>query len=99
MAALVDGPVSIGIEADQVAFQYYDGGILDGNCGTAIDHGVLAVGYGEDETTKQKYWIVKNSWGDDWGEEGYVRICRDCNKNGDEGECCILCQPSYPTVD
>ena len=98
MAALVNGPVSIGIEADQTAFQYYDGGVLDGLCGTSIDHGVVAVGYGVDEKSGQKYWKVKNSWGSDWGEEGYVRICRDCDKNRGEGECCILCQPSYPTV-
>ena len=95
-AIALEGPVSIGIEADQTAFQFYKSGILTGKCGTSIDHGVLAVGYGVDGG--QKYWKVKNSWGSSWGENGYVRICRECDKNGDDGECCILCQPSYPTA-
>jgi len=94
MTAVASGPVSVGIQANQMAFQFYSSGILDGNCGTNIDHGVLVVGYGTDGN--DKYWIVKNSWGTTWGEAGYVRICRDCDKNGLEGECCINCQPSYP---
>ena len=97
-AIALEGPVSIGIEADQTAFQFYKSGVLTGKCGTSIDHGVVAVGYGVDSSSGQKYWKVRNSWGESWGEEGYVRICRECNKNGDDGECCILCQPSYPTT-
>ena len=99
MAAVVDGPVSIGIQADQFAFQFYSNGVLTGNCGTDIDHGVLVVGYGVDDESGDKYWKVKNSWGTSWGEDGYIRICRDCDKNDGEGECCILCQPSYPDVN
>jgi len=96
--AVVIGPVSVGIQANQFAFQFYSGGVLDGNCGTSIDHGVVVVGYGTDDSSKSKYWKVKNSWGTDWGEAGYVRICRECDKNGLEGECCINCQPSYPLI-
>jgi len=96
LLAVVNGPVSVGIQANQLAFQFYSSGILDGNCGTNIDHGVLAVGY--NENSDGKYWIVKNSWGTDWGLNGYVYICRDCDQNGDEGECCINCQPSFPNV-
>jgi len=96
MIAVYNGPISVGIQANQFAFQFYSNGILDGICGTSIDHGVLLVGYGVDNG--DKYWVVKNSWGTDWGEDGYIRICRDCGKNGDEGECCINCQPSYPVV-
>jgi C1A family cysteine protease len=92
--ATVSGCVSVGIEADQSAFQFYSSGILSGNCGTSIDHGVLVVGYGV--SGSQEYWKVKNSWGTSWGEEGYVLICKDCNKNGDKGECGIYTGPSYP---
>jgi len=95
-AAVAAGPVSIAIEADQTAFQHYSGGVLDGNCGTRLDHGVLAVGYGS--SSGSDYWKVKNSWGASWGMDGYVLICRNCNKNGKKGECGILMEPSYPVA-
>jgi cathepsin L len=94
-AATAEGCVSIGIEADQTAFQHYSSGVLTGTCGTQIDHGVLIVGYGEEGG--QKYWKVKNSWGATWGESGYINICRDCDKNGSDGECGILMEPAVPT--
>jgi len=70
--AIQDGPVSVAIEADQSIFQFYKSGILDGNCGKNLDHGVLAVGYKSD--AQKGYWIVKNSWGMSWGNKGYVWI-------------------------
>jgi len=93
MEAVAQQPVSVAIEADKMAFQLYKGGVLDAECGTALDHGVLAVGYGEEEG--KKYWLVKNSWGPGWGEEGYIKILR-----GEEGKgmCGINMQPSYPVV-
>jgi cathepsin L len=73
---LQKGPVSIGLEADQSVFQFYNGGVLDDvSCGTQLDHGVLIVGYGTDAS--KDYWIVKNSWGAQWGESGYIRIVRN----------------------
>merc|ERR1711937_553120 len=85
------GPISVAIEADQSSFQYYSGGVLTGSCGTNLDHGVLAVGFGSSGGTD--YWKVKNSWGASWGMNGYVLIERDVNKCGiADGP------PSYPTV-
>merc|ERR1711939_133389 len=85
------GPVSVAIEADQMSFQMYSGGVLTGSCGTNLDHGVLAVGYGSESGTD--YWKVKNSWGASWGANGYVLIQRGVNKCGiADGP------PSYPTV-
>jgi len=89
LGAAVDiTPVSIAIEADQSGFQLYKSGVFCGTCGTALDHGVLAVGYGTDTVD---YWKVKNSWGTSWGEAGYIRICRNSNK------CGLANEPSYPT--
>jgi len=90
VAALQRGPVSVAIEADQQAFQFYSGGIFKDACGTQLDHGVLAVGYAAD------YYIVKNSWGSTWGAQGYINLARTgISQQG--GQCGILMNPSFPT--
>jgi C1A family cysteine protease len=72
-AALAKGPVSVAIEADKTVFQHYRSGVILGaTCGTKLDHGVLAVGYGSEDG--EDYFLVKNSWGGAWGDEGYVKI-------------------------
>jgi len=95
-AAVAKQPVAVAIEADTKYFQSYSGGVLtSASCGTSLDHGVLAVGYGEENG--QKYWLVKNSWGTSWGEQGYVKIGRSESTN-DAGICGIAMDPSFPTV-
>jgi len=87
--ALEIAPVAISIRAENDDFRKYTGGIIDGDgCGTYIDHAVLLVGY----NAEQDYWIVKNSWGANWGEDGYVRIKR----RGGKGICGINQQNSLP---
>ena len=96
MTAIAQQPVSVAVEADQSSFQFYSGGVMTGACGTALDHGVLAVGYGSD--AGQDYYKVKNSWGATWGEAGYIRLGRGSSYNGGAGQCGILMDPSYPVV-
>lgn len=94
--AVATGPVSIAIEADTRTFQMYTSGVLtSSDCGTNLDHGVLIAGYGTLDGTD--YWLVKNSWGTGWGDEGYIRIERSDSTN-DPGICGIAMQPSYPVV-
>jgi cathepsin L len=86
--SIAKGPTSIAIEADQMAFQFYNGGILDSGCGEQLDHGVLAVGYGKENG--EEYAIVKNSWNKSWGTNGYVKISID------NDSCGLLNQPVRP---
>lgn len=94
--AVATGPVSIAIEADTEYFQFYSSGVLtETKCGTNLDHGVLIVGYGTENGIK--YWLVKNSWGETWGDEGYIKIARSESTN-DPGVCGIAMSASFPIV-
>jgi C1A family cysteine protease len=84
-------PVAVAVMAASDGFKNYKSGILSANCGTDLDHAILAVGYGSG------FWIVKNSWGASWGEEGYVRIASGSQNNG-AGVCGINSVCSYPTL-
>ncbi|XP_042503151.1 vignain-like [Macadamia integrifolia] len=93
MKAVANQPVSVAIDAGGAAFQFYSEGVFFGPCGTELDHGVAAVGYGT-TVDGTKYWIVKNSWGTDWGEQGYIRIQRGIKAQG--GRCGIAMEAAYP---
>ncbi|KAK9713562.1 hypothetical protein RND81_06G035400 [Saponaria officinalis] len=90
--AVAHQPVSVAIEAGGRALQLYQSGVFTGQCGTNLDHAVVAVGYGTENGVD--YWIVRNSWGKTWGEDGYIRIKR--NSHNFTGKCGIAMQPSYP---
>ncbi|TKY66792.1 Senescence-specific cysteine protease SAG39 [Spatholobus suberectus] len=92
-AAAANQPVSVAIDAGGYAFQLYSEGVFSGICGKQLNHGVTIVGYGS-EVIGDKYWIVKNSWGADWGESGYIRMQRDTFDEA--GTCGIAMQASYP---
>ena len=95
--AVLKQPVSVAIQANRQSFQLYKKGIYsDPDCGDDLDHGVLVVGYGYDNYYDMKYWIIKNSWGTHWGENGYMRMAKDITST--EGQCGIAMDPSYPVI-
>lgn len=97
-AAIAHGPVSIGVCAEGLAWQFYFGGVVSTLCGACQDHGVLAVGYGNGGWLwNVDYVKIKNSWGTGWGEKGFIRVQSNAHESGD-GVCGINEMPSYPVV-
>ena len=90
-AALQLGPVSVGVAASSTAFQQYKSGILSKGCGTQVDHGILAVGWGKLASNGHEYLLVKNQWGTTWGDNGYIML--DIHNT-----CEVLSNASYPIV-
>ena len=89
------GPIAVGLDASSDTWQFYGGGIYyESECKSSIEnvnHAVLLVGYGEENG--MKYWIVKNSYGDTWGENGYARIARN-----ETNHCGIAAYAVYPEM-
>ena len=93
-AGIAQRPISVSLEADQAVFQQYQSGIFDSSkCGDTLDHATLLVGYGYENDVG--YWIMKNSWGTGWGEEGYMRLEM---VEGGKGICGIQVEPLYPKL-
>ncbi|XP_050367823.1 low-temperature-induced cysteine proteinase-like [Argentina anserina] len=97
-SAVLQQPISVGIDGSTWDFQLYSSGIYDGDCSddpNEIDHAVLIVGYGSE--SGEDYWIVKNSWGTSWGIEGYFYLRR--NTDLTYGVCAVNAMASYPTKE
>jgi len=89
MAALAVQPVSVAIEADQRAFQFYSSGVFPASeCGNNLDHAVLAVGYDSNS------YKIKNSWGTSWGDQGYIYLEKSSQAEKNGGTCGMLMEAS-----
>lgn len=93
--AVANQPVSVAVDGGDQYFQLYKGGILSDECSTELDHAITAVGYGV-TSDGTKYWLMKNSWGKSWGEDGYIRMER--NVADKEGVCGLAMEASYPNA-
>ncbi|KAJ1291719.1 hypothetical protein BS78_02G337500 [Paspalum vaginatum] len=93
--AVARQPVVVSINAVTDAFQHYKSGVLSAACEAGANHAITVVGYGAD-AVHGLYWIVKNSWGSAWGEDGYMRMKRRVGAR--EGICGIASMPYYPVM-
>ncbi|XP_047093410.1 zingipain-2-like [Lolium rigidum] len=90
--AVANQPVSVGIDGKGQSFHLYSSGIMTGDaCGTEMNHAVTVVGYGV-EQDGTSYWLLKNSWGQSWGEGGYMKLERGT------GACGVAMMASYPVA-
>lgn len=95
IAALQLGPISAAVAATSTVYQLYRGGIITSTgCGEGLNHAVNIVGYGTENGIP--YWLVRNSWGTNWGEAGYFRVLRSTTTGS--GICGILKLSSYPLI-
>jgi cathepsin X len=78
------GPIACGIDASPIL--KYTGGIVS-EAGEMVDHVISIVGWGKDDATNKQYWIVRNSWGEYWGEMGYIRVEKGNNALQLETQC------------
>ena len=80
--AVKEGPVSVSIDTAHMSFMLYSSGVYsEPKCSRSrLNHAALVVGYGTEDG--KDYWLVKNSWGTDWGMDGYIKISRGDNMCG-----------------
>lgn len=94
-ADMRSGPVTVafGVGDD---FMFYSSGVFTGGCASAINHGMVAIGYGVSEDGTE-YAIVRNSWGVAWGEDGYVKVKIGAD-DATGGVCDLYGYPNYPLM-
>ncbi|XP_030322162.1 cathepsin L1 isoform X2 [Calypte anna] len=95
-AVAVVGPVSVAVDASSFHFHFYKSGIFSSVlCSQRVNHGMLAVGYGvsQEQGHNISYWILKNSWSEVWGEQGYIRLLK-----GSNNQCGVANQASFPLL-
>jgi len=99
MSAIQQQPVSVSVSGGQESFKLYKSGVLSSGCGGALNHATVVVGYGNlvyqnslGVSISEGYWLVKNSWGKTWGQDGYIMISQSGNT------CGILSAPVYPAI-
>lgn len=81
LALVTHGPIASSVNSDRKTFRFYSHGIYDDpKCGKKTDHAVLTVGYGVDNDVP--YWIIKNSWGHLWGDDGYIKVAMNNDRCG-----------------
>jgi len=84
--AITQKPVVVGVDSSSMYFREYGGGVIShSDCGASPNHALLAIGFGTDDETGLDYYLLQNSWGTEWGENGYVRIKR--GGEDDDGTC------------
>ncbi|XP_034016189.1 cathepsin S-like [Thalassophryne amazonica] len=78
LALATVGPIAVAVDSSRHKFRFYHHGVYrDPTCSHKVDHGVLAVGYGTEKG--EDYWLIKNSWGRHFGDEGYIKMARNAN--------------------
>lgn len=99
-AAIDQQPTCVSIDANNEYIAFYESGIINTQkCGTDLDHAVTAVGYGVDSSSgkDQPYFLIRNSWGTDWGEDGYFRLATE--QDGSDGICGVLLDANWPVTN
>jgi cathepsin L len=92
-SALDSHTLSVSVAASSYAFQTYSSGVFaDSTCGTYTNHATNVVGWGTDGSTE--YWLMRNSWGTSWGDNGYMKLAI---VDG-HGYCAIQTAPYYPNM-
>ena len=104
LAALAQQPVAVGVNVH--ALQFYESGVVDiRDCPPAsddplraINHAAVLTGWGKDEATGTWYWILRNTYGEHWGEAGYARLAFGKQPGTNFGTCALYTEGNYPVL-